>query len=138
MSDESDACDALFAYTLSHNDPNFLHQHVVDGIAAQMADAHIKPIKLTFALAGLYLWIERHYTGREVQRVHMRMSQKTRDWPTFALPDGRGSMTAAGVMLAPEGPERDVAIEQWCASLWSAYGVHREAVIALLHKHQII
>ena len=45
----------LSAYTLSHPDPSFIHQYVVDAFAAQTADENTKPIALTFALVGLYL-----------------------------------------------------------------------------------
>jgi uncharacterized protein DUF5946 len=60
----------LSAYTLTHSDPAFIHQHVVDAFAAQSADDTTKPITLTFALVGLYLHVEKGRTGRRVQLVH--------------------------------------------------------------------
>ena len=45
----------LCYYTLTLGDPAFIHQHVVDAFAAQQADEQTKPIKVTFALVGLYL-----------------------------------------------------------------------------------
>jgi hypothetical protein len=53
-----DAYHELCGYTLTHGDAAFIHQHVVDAFAAQHADAHSKPIGITFALAGLYLHLE--------------------------------------------------------------------------------
>ena len=43
------------ACTRAHRSPAFIQQHVVDTQAAQTADAHTKPNKLTFAPVGLHL-----------------------------------------------------------------------------------
>lgn len=40
---ETQACQELQAYTRSHGDPSFIHQHVVDAWALQHADEHTKP-----------------------------------------------------------------------------------------------
>jgi hypothetical protein len=111
----------LAYYTLAHPDPAFIHQHVVDAFAAQNADPDTKPIKLAFALVGLFLHIERGYTGREVQRAHMKLARHKRAWPGFRLPGARGAITTAEVLRAPPGPERDQAIEDWMRSVWDAY-----------------
>jgi uncharacterized protein DUF5946 len=132
-----DACSELCCYTLTRGDPTFIHQHVVDAMAAQHADEHTKPIKLTFALAGLYLHIEKQFTGRQVQRTHMKLAQQKRLWPSFALPDDRGSLTVADVLAAPAGAERDQAIHAWCASVWEAYHHCRESLVELLREHEI-
>jgi hypothetical protein len=68
-----DAFHTLAFYTLAHPDPAFIHQHAVDAFAAQSADEETRPITLVFALVGLYLLMEKGYSGREVQRAHMRM-----------------------------------------------------------------
>lgn len=136
-SEEDDAYDELCCYSLAHRGPAFLHQHVVDAFAAQRANARTKPIQLTFALVGLYLHLEQQYTGRQVQRAHMIIARRTRAWPAFALPTGRGSITAASVLTAPAGPERDRAIEAWCAAVWEAYGDSRQVVVDLLQRHGI-
>lgn len=133
--DSQDARDALAAYTLTHGDPAFIHQHVVDASAAQSATPATKPIALAFALIGLYLHVERGFTGRQVQRAHMMLAKRTREWPTFPLPDFRGSMTAVDVMAAPAGAERDRAIDAWCAAVWDAYREHAPAVARLAREH---
>jgi hypothetical protein len=122
----------LSAYTLTHGDPAFIHQHVVDAFGAQQADKSTKPITLTFALVGLYLRVEKRRSGRQVQLVHMKLAQRKRQWPTWSLPRERGTMTAADVLLAAPGTERDRAIDAWCASVWKAFRAHREAVVKLL------
>ena len=133
----SDAYNELQAYTLAHGDPTFIHQHVVDAGAAQHADERTKPIGLTFALVGLYLHVEHGWTGRQVQRAHQHLAQRKQAWPSFALPQLRGSMRAADVVAVLPGPERDRAIDAWCESVWHAYRDHHHAVAELLRQQGI-
>jgi hypothetical protein len=63
MPSERDAYHALSDYTLTHGDRAFVHQHVVDAFA-QHAEDNTKAITLTFALVGLYLHVERAWSGR--------------------------------------------------------------------------
>ena len=129
------AYDELASYTLTHAGAEFIHQHVVDAFAAQSATPATKPIGLTFALIGLYLHVERGFSGRQVQRAHMVLARRTRDWPTFPLPAERGSMTALDVMAVPAGAERDRAIDAWCAAVWEAYRESAPLVAQLAHEH---
>lgn len=71
---EQDKFYDLSYYTLAHRDPSFIHQHIVDAYGAQHADATTKPIALAFALIGLCLYIEEGYSGKQVQRAHMRLA----------------------------------------------------------------
>lgn len=134
---ELEAYHALQAYTLTHRDLAFIHQHVVDAWAAQHADQHTKPITLVFALAGLYLYVEKGVTGRNVQRIHMHMARRKRSWPSLTLPRERGAITASEVMAQPPGPARDQAIQRWCASVWHAYREHHATIIDLLRTYDI-
>jgi hypothetical protein len=109
-------------------------RRLVDAFAAQTADDHTKPIRITFALIGLYLHVEKHFAGREVQRAHMFLARKRRVWPWFKLPRDRGSMTVADVIAVPAGSERDKAIHDWCASVWEAFHSSRESVVELTRK----
>lgn len=138
MIHDEDVYHQLCAYTLTRGDAAFIHQHVVDAYAAQHADAHTRPITVTFALVGLYLLIEHGTTGRQVQRVHMQLGRKKHEWPVFVLPQDRGGVIAADVMRAPEGPERDLAIHDWCRSVWTAFSGNRRIVADLLKQHRII
>ncbi len=122
----------LCGYTLSHGDPGFIHQHVVDAFAAQNADTNTKPINVAFALIGLYLMLERDSTGREVQRVHALLANRRKQWPRFDLPADRGSIWPTDVLAEPPGRARDEMIVRWCASVWQAYGAGRAAVLELL------
>jgi hypothetical protein len=126
------AYDELASYTLTHGDPAFIHQHVVDAFAAQHATEDSKPIGVAFALIGLYLHLERGRSGREVQQAHMRLGRKRRRWPAFDLPPTPGEITIHDVVAVAPGPERDRAIDGWCASVWDSWSGSRERVIALL------
>lgn len=138
MSQEEDAYHALCAYTLSRRDAAFIHQHVVDAFAAQNFQSGGKPIGITFALIGLYLLVEHHYSGKQVQQIHMKLGRTKQVWPEFILPENRGRMTAIDVLAAPEGAQRDRAIHAWCASVWKAFVENREAVVDLLLEHKIL
>jgi hypothetical protein len=135
MASDEDVYHELCAYTLQRGDATFIHQHVVDAYGAQRATERSKPIGVAFALAGLYLHVERGCTGREVQQAHMRLAREKRSWPTFALPGQRGTVTVSDVMAAPPGPVRDAAIDTWCASVWTAFADHRDAVLAMLRPY---
>jgi hypothetical protein len=138
MNSEPDVFHELCFYTLAHGDPSFIHQHVVDAFAVQMADEHTKPIKITFGLVGLYLHIEKQFSGRQVQRAHMRLAQRKQTWPVFPLPKDRGAIRVAEVLAAPPGPERDQAIGAWCISVWQAFHESRPLVDNLLREHGIV
>jgi hypothetical protein len=126
--------DELCAYTIANADPAFIHQHVVDAWAAQNAGPDTKPIALTMALVGLYLHVEQGMSGFKVQRAHMQLAKKKRDWPAFVLPTERGRLTVADVMAQPEGVRRDQAIHDWSASVWGAFAANRSAVVQLLRE----
>jgi hypothetical protein len=138
MTSRQEAYHELCAYTLTHGDPRFIHQHVVDAWAAQSADRASKPISVAFSVAGLYLHLERGFTGREVQLAHMRLGRRKSVWPVFDLPADRGTVTVIDVMAEAAGPERDRAIDRWCASVWAAYAPQRETVIAFLRQHGVL
>ena len=129
-----DAFDELRCYTLTHGDPAFIHQHVVDAFAAQNADEQTKPIKLTFALIGLCLHVEKQFSGKEVQRAHQFLARRRRSWPRFPLPRERGSVTVEDVIAVPGGPERDKAIHDWCVSVWDAFRDSHQAVKEVLDE----
>jgi hypothetical protein len=137
MPSQQDAYNELCGYTLAHRDPAFIHQHVVDTYAAQRADERSKPIGVVFALVGLYLHVEKHFSGKQVQRVHMLLARRKHHWPSIPLPVNRGAITPVDVMQAAAGPERDRAIDAWCVSVWEAFAGSRQTIVALLEQHGI-
>ena len=138
LSERDDHYNELCAYTLSHGDPAFIHQHVVDAFMAQNAGEDTKPIGITFALVGLYLHAEKRFSGRQVQLAHMRLARKKQTWPAFALPADRGSMTVSDVIAFPPGPARDKAIHDWASSVWDAFRNNSEVVAELLRQVDIV
>jgi hypothetical protein len=111
---------ALCFYTLMHGGAAFIHQHVVDAYAVQTADENTKPIKVFFALAGLYLLHQKKYTGKQIQQAHITITRGSKEFPTFVLPAHRGSITVAQVQATSPGALRDEMIYTWCANVWQA------------------
>ena len=126
MSDP-DLYTVLADYTLSHPSPEFIHQYIVDAYAAQTAKESDKPIKLAFALIGLYLHLEKGFTGKQVQNAHLVLAKKRKDWPKFELPKERGEITIKDVLAISPGQQRDQRIEDWMRSVWEEYkNVHQQ------------
>jgi hypothetical protein len=121
MATEQEEYDQLAFYTLAHPEPNFIHQNALDSFAAQRATADDKPIKITFALIGLYLCIEKGQTGRQAQLAHMRLARHRKEWPRFTPPAERGAIRVGDVVATAPGAERDAMIRKWCQVGWEAW-----------------
>jgi hypothetical protein len=131
--------DHLYVYAGSRGRERFILQHVVDAHHARIATAQTKPIVIIMALVGLYLHVERGFTGLQVQHVHMQLGREKHQWPSITMPQTRGTMSEDDVMNVPEGDERDAAISEWCRSVWDAYKTaNRPAIIDLLQRHGIV
>jgi len=132
--DDSGQYHELTFYTLSLGDTEFIHQHVVDAYGAQNADDKTKPIALFFSLAGLYLLVERNYTGRQVQKAHQIMASKTKNFIQLNLPEKRGQVSIKNVLDEPDGANRNRKIMEWCGSVWSAYADQHSKIIEATDK----
>ena len=132
MTADLEKYNELAYYTLNHPDPAFIHQHVVDAFAAQTASKQTKPVRITFALVGLYLAVEKGFTGKQVQLAHMRLGKHRKHWLTFPLPENRGSITVSDVLAIPPGQDRDAMIHRWCACVWDAYQDSQQKIRVLL------
>ena len=129
--DHTNLLHELSFYTLSLGDEEFIHQHVIDAYGAQNTSEQSKPIALFFSLAGLYLLIERNYSGRQVQQAHQIMASKTKDFIKIGLPEKRGEISIKNVLDEPAGDKRDRKIMEWCRSVWAAYiGQHQQIIEA--------
>ena|ERR1035437_1812829 len=123
----------LAYYTPDHPDKiYFIHQHVVDAYTAQHSDDKTKPIAITFALAGLYLFIEKNYSGKQVQMAHVRMSKNKKVWPVVSLPDQKGEISILNVLDTPPGKQHDLMIKLWCNSVWQAFDENHETIASLV------
>lgn len=115
-------------YTLAHGDPRFVHQHLVDAYGAQHVRLDRSTIGAAFTLAGLYLAVERGFTGRQVQKTHMLMAKQSKQWPRFIPPNDPGHLTVADVLAVPPGPRRDDVLLDWCKSVWAAWSEQQQRV----------
>jgi hypothetical protein len=110
----------LSFYTLSHPDNvYFIHQLIVDAYTAQTANESTKRISLVFSLVGLYLLIEKNYTGRQIQQAHTILSNHKEHLPGIVLPTERGEITIVDVLANKSN--RDEMIKKWCKSVWRSY-----------------
>ena len=125
-------------YTVAKQDTEFIHQHAVDAYAAQHAGGTTRNITVIFGLIGLYLALEKGYTGKQVQRAHMRIAKIRKEWPRLDLPRSPGSITVMDVLQAPDGPDKDAMIHRWMAAVWESWADRqtwvRETTDALLNR----
>ena len=131
MDTDQDLYNELAYYTLAHSDPGFIHQNVVDAFAAQHADESSRPIYIVFALIGLYLCVEKGFTGRQAQKAHMQLAKTRRQYPRLELPKERGAVGIRDVLAAAPGPVRDAMIQKWCVSAWDAWRDSRAQIVEL-------
>ena len=122
----------LSYYTLGHGDPAFIHQHLVDAYGAQHVRRSKSTIGAAFALAGLYLAVERGFSGRQVQKMHMRMARTSKQWPRFEPPKDVRPLTVADVPAMQPGRRRDQELMRWCASVWAAWSPEHARVRAMV------
>ena len=78
------AYDEVYVYTMGR--PGFILQHVADAFVLQTANQDTKPIAVVFGLVGLYLHVEKQFSGRRVQEVHMLLGRRKRAWPSLHVP----------------------------------------------------
>jgi hypothetical protein len=124
----------LTYYTLANGDLAFIHQHVVDAYGAQHLRQSTSTVGAAFALAGLYLAIERHFTGRQVQKMHILMARASKQWPRFVPPSHVGPLTVGDVLAVEAGLPRDEAIMKWCAGVWTAWSAEHDRVREMVDR----
>lgn len=111
----------LSAYTLTHGDPGFIHQHAVDAWQLQHSLITKSNIGIAFSLIGLYLAIEKGQTGRQAQLAHMELGRVKRDWGRFEIPEQRASLTVRDVLEVPPGPGREAKLMEWAKAVWMSW-----------------
>ncbi len=104
MPSEQELFDELSFYTLAHGDAAFIHENSADAWRAQHADETIRPMAVVFAMMGLYLYLEKGFTGKQVQLAHMRMARRRRSWPRLPLPKKQAGLRSR--MLLRRSPGR--------------------------------
>ena len=126
--------DELAFYTLTLHDPAFLHQNAVDAFAAQHVSAETKPITAVFALIGLYLTLEKGFSGRQVQLAHMRLARQRKQWPKIPPNSERASFSVADVLAAEPCAPREQAIRNWCTAVWETWAHQRPLIVQLARE----
>jgi len=116
----------LTAYFMTNPDIHFRAQHAVDAYGAQHSGGATKPITTAFSLVGLYLALERGYTGRQVQRAHQQLAKLNLTWPAFELPSVRYEITVADVLAAEDDPSRHEKLMEWAKCAWDAWRHQQE------------
>ncbi len=127
-------CYELSGYTLSLQDEYFIHQLVVDTYAAQHVGEMVKPISTTFALIGLCLVFKHNYTGKQVQRAHMILANKTKEWPRFTPPKEKSLLTVLDVVDVQDDEKKNMIVK-WGKSVWDTWKPEHAGVAQLLHKY---
>ncbi|MEH7505823.1 DUF5946 family protein [Neobacillus drentensis] len=111
----------LSLYTMSLQDVNFIHQHAIDTYSAQHAGDAMKNITVVYSLIGLYYAIEYGFSGKQVQRVHILLSQQKTNWPALQTPKKEYSLTVADVLKEEPGEGREMMLKKWMLDVWECW-----------------
>ena len=87
---------------------------------------------------GLYLYLEKNFTGRQVQRAHMQLARHRREWVAPPIPPQHATVGVADVLAAPPGPPRDAMIRSWCEAVWQDWLHARPQIVALGRELEIL
>jgi hypothetical protein len=109
-----------------------LHQLMVDTYGAQHAGGPAAPIGVAFALIGLKLDLEDGWRGNEVRDAHRYLAASFHDWPLFAPPARRASLTVFDVAMAGSPEAHARLVRDWAVDVWASWGTVRDDVVALI------
>jgi hypothetical protein len=118
----------LSCYTVSKQDAAFIHQHAVDAYEAQHSGGKTRNITVAFGLIGLFLALERGFTGKQVQIAHMQIARVRKDWPRLDPPGHPAPITVLDVLLEKTDDGRDRMIREWMAAVWDSWSDRHEWV----------
>jgi hypothetical protein len=111
------------------------HQLTVDAYGAQHAGPPTGYVYVSYSLVGLYLALERGWSGTDIRALHQRMGHPDPSWPLFQRPLLTAGVTIADVAEAGarvgsvEG--HAASVERWAKSVWSSWADQRAVVIGL-------
>ena len=118
----------LTCWTLVRHDGRFIHQHAVDAYAARHGGGERTVLPTAFGLIGLCLALEKGFTGRQVQLVHVKMGKKRRDWPVLEPPEHPAGLTVNDVVRAGTDREKEEMLMRWAAAVWKSWEPRHQAV----------
>ena len=123
---------------LHHDVLGVWHQTCVDAYALQHVSPVTKPIRICFALNGLYLVLSKGWTGIQARDAHRHLANTVpRDqWPRFEPPEAVGDVTVMEPAMAGTPAEQAEAVELWGRSVWDAWA-HVHADVAEMTTRQL-
>jgi hypothetical protein len=125
----------LSAWLMMNPDLGFRAQHAVDAYGAQHSGGVTKNITAAFALIGLYLALERGYSGRRVQQAHMELAKQRIEWPSLKPPAAGFAITVADVVRAEAGPPRENMLMEWARCAWDAWREQHDWIKSVCAAH---
>lgn len=108
----------------------FYQQHIVDTLNAEFADRMTSNIQLGFALAGLYLFVEKDYGGRHVQYIHAQLAQEKENIPIFSYKHIVPSIVLANITNTPD----ELSLKNWARAVWVSYANQHDLVRGWVEK----
>lgn len=120
--------------TIYSYDRDFIHQLAIDTYEAQHGGGKTKNISTAFGLIGLYLALEKKYNGREVQKAHIVLANRTKDWPRFDPPTHNFEITIKDVLEPKNEKKLNGLIRLWADSTWKSWTTERDNIIRLVDK----
>jgi len=110
----------------------------VDAYGAQHAGDPTPVIQVGYALAGLYLVLERGVDGPGVRDAHQRMGRPQPWWPVLEPPAVPAPVTVLDVLAAGAAagsPQEHVAaVRRWAVSVWASWEPRHADVAALVAR----
>jgi hypothetical protein len=112
------------------------HQTCVDSYAAQHVGPQMRPMTVCFALNGLYLVLERGWSGIAARDAHGHLARTVvrADWPNFEPPSEAGPLTVLDGALSADLDAQGAAIEAWGRSVWATWSHVHDAVRQLTDR----
>jgi hypothetical protein len=107
------------------------HQMCVDAYLCQHVGPGTKAISICFGLNGLYMMLERGFTGLQARAAHGYQAENFTAWPRFEPPPDVGPLTAVDVALAGSPEEHVDLVRRWGRQVWDAWSHAHEEIAAL-------
>jgi hypothetical protein len=78
--------------------------------------------------------VEKGFSGRQIQKVHMFMAAKRREWPQLAPPPVPGAVSVRNVLQAESGEDRMAAVKNWNKSVWDSWVTERQRIVDVVKE----
>jgi Family of unknown function (DUF5946) len=132
------ACHELYGEVLGFEHQHLAevgrsHQLLVDTYTAQHVGPNAAAITGAFALVGLYLALERGWSGLEVRDAHQALANRYRDWPRFAgAARAQAAVTVEDLALAATTSQYAETLHRWARAVWASWRDEHGLVRALV------